>query len=94
MIHGASELIRVHGFNATSFKDVWEHTQTPRGSVYPRRVANARRWTAPARCSPTVASGPSDARLPEIGDRRDERSGKASDGRRDPYLGRSATHSS
>jgi TetR/AcrR family transcriptional regulator, lmrAB and yxaGH operons repressor len=34
MILGASDLIRVHGFSATSFKDVWEHTQTPRGSVY------------------------------------------------------------
>jgi TetR/AcrR family transcriptional repressor of lmrAB and yxaGH operons len=34
MVEGAKELVRVHGFNATSFKDVWEHTQTPRGSVY------------------------------------------------------------
>ena len=34
MIAGAAELMRVDGFNATSFKDVWEHTQTPRGSVY------------------------------------------------------------
>jgi TetR/AcrR family transcriptional repressor of lmrAB and yxaGH operons len=34
MIEGAKELVRVHGFTATSFKDVWEHTQTPRGSVY------------------------------------------------------------
>ena len=34
MIEGAKELVRLHGFGATSFKDVWEHTQTPRGSVY------------------------------------------------------------
>jgi TetR/AcrR family transcriptional repressor of lmrAB and yxaGH operons len=34
MIDGAKELVRVNGFGATSFKDVWEHTQTPRGSVY------------------------------------------------------------
>jgi TetR/AcrR family transcriptional repressor of lmrAB and yxaGH operons len=34
MIDGAKELVRMHGFVATSFKDVWEHTRTPRGSVY------------------------------------------------------------
>jgi TetR/AcrR family transcriptional repressor of lmrAB and yxaGH operons len=34
MIDGATELIRKNGYGATSFKDVWEHTGTPRGSVY------------------------------------------------------------
>jgi TetR/AcrR family transcriptional repressor of lmrAB and yxaGH operons len=34
MINGAKELIRKNGWGATSFKDVWEYTNTPRGSVY------------------------------------------------------------
>jgi TetR/AcrR family transcriptional repressor of lmrAB and yxaGH operons len=34
MIAGACTLMRRHGFRATSFKDVWEFTGTPRGSVY------------------------------------------------------------
>jgi TetR/AcrR family transcriptional repressor of lmrAB and yxaGH operons len=34
MIEGAKELIRKNGFGATSFRDVWEYTNTPRGSVY------------------------------------------------------------
>ncbi len=34
MIEGATSLMRTHGFAATSFKDVWELTDTPRGSVY------------------------------------------------------------
>jgi TetR/AcrR family transcriptional repressor of lmrAB and yxaGH operons len=34
MIDGATELVRRHGYGATSFKDIWEHTGTPRGSVY------------------------------------------------------------
>ena len=34
MLAGATELVMHNGFNATSFKDVWEHTGTPRGSVY------------------------------------------------------------
>src|SRR5277367_17338 len=34
MIDGAAELIRRNGYGATSFKDVWEYTGTPRGSVY------------------------------------------------------------
>jgi TetR/AcrR family transcriptional regulator, lmrAB and yxaGH operons repressor len=34
MINGAKELIRKNGYGATSFKDVWEYTDTPRGSVY------------------------------------------------------------
>lgn len=34
MIEGAKELVRRNGFGATSFRDVWEHTGTPRGSVY------------------------------------------------------------
>jgi TetR/AcrR family transcriptional repressor of lmrAB and yxaGH operons len=34
MIQGAKELIRKRGYAATSFKDIWEYTNTPRGSVY------------------------------------------------------------
>jgi TetR/AcrR family transcriptional repressor of lmrAB and yxaGH operons len=34
MVDGAKELIRKNGYGATSFKDVWEYTDTPRGSVY------------------------------------------------------------
>jgi TetR/AcrR family transcriptional repressor of lmrAB and yxaGH operons len=34
MLNGAKELIRKNGWGATSFKDVWEYTNTPRGSVY------------------------------------------------------------
>jgi len=34
MVEGATALMRTHGFTATSFKDVWERTGTPRGSVY------------------------------------------------------------
>lgn len=34
MLEGAAELVKWNGYNATSFKDVWEHTRTPRGSVY------------------------------------------------------------
>jgi TetR/AcrR family transcriptional repressor of lmrAB and yxaGH operons len=34
MVDGAKELIRKNGYAATSFKDVWEYTDTPRGSVY------------------------------------------------------------
>lgn len=34
MIAGATALMRQRGFSATSFKDVWELSGTPRGSVY------------------------------------------------------------
>jgi TetR/AcrR family transcriptional regulator, lmrAB and yxaGH operons repressor len=34
MINGAKELIRKNGYMATSLKDVWEYSDTPRGSVY------------------------------------------------------------
>jgi len=34
MVLGAKTRMRRHGFEATSFKDVWEFTSTPRGSVY------------------------------------------------------------
>jgi AcrR family transcriptional regulator len=34
MLAGATELVMLNGYNATSFKDVWEHARTPRGSVY------------------------------------------------------------
>jgi TetR/AcrR family transcriptional regulator, lmrAB and yxaGH operons repressor len=34
MIEGGRELIGRNGFRATSFRDIWEFTGTPRGSVY------------------------------------------------------------
>ncbi|MDQ7993001.1 MAG: TetR/AcrR family transcriptional regulator [Propionicimonas sp.] len=34
MVSGATLLMRQHGFTGTSFRDVWESTGTPRGSVY------------------------------------------------------------
>ncbi len=34
MIEGATSLMRKRGFTATSLRDVWELTDTPRGSVY------------------------------------------------------------
>jgi TetR/AcrR family transcriptional repressor of lmrAB and yxaGH operons len=34
MIEGGRELIGRNGLRATSFRDIWEHTGTPRGSVY------------------------------------------------------------
>lgn len=34
MVAGAKTLMRRRGFSSTSFKDVWEFTATPRGSVY------------------------------------------------------------
>lgn len=34
MIEGGRQLIGRNGFRATSFRDIWEFTSTPRGSVY------------------------------------------------------------
>jgi TetR/AcrR family transcriptional repressor of lmrAB and yxaGH operons len=34
MIAGGLELVRRNGYSATSFRDVWTLTDTPRGSVY------------------------------------------------------------
>lgn len=34
MIEGARELMRLNGYAGTSFKDIWQHAGTPRGSVY------------------------------------------------------------
>jgi TetR/AcrR family transcriptional repressor of lmrAB and yxaGH operons len=34
MIETARDLVRVDGFGSTSFRDVWEASGTPRGSVY------------------------------------------------------------
>jgi TetR/AcrR family transcriptional repressor of lmrAB and yxaGH operons len=34
MIEGAKHLFRLQGYSATSMREIWEYTQTPRGSVY------------------------------------------------------------